>query len=158
MPVQTLADIPAGTTLYLDANVLVYYALGRSIDCTALMARLGTDVFALSDMRVLLDAMHKLMLADAQASATKLKVRRSQITSLTKYQRSIEAILRLPIEWVSIEFTDVIRVPSTCNSHGLLCGDALQLCIMTRYGVTAIATNDRDFLNCGVTVYAPTDV
>ncbi len=164
MPVLPLSSLPARSDVYIDANIFVYAMLGKSSECRALFARCETDVFAYSDIRVLHDASHQVMLAEAAQTAPKwgspknLKTNPTLIRSLTRWQQQVRLMRGLSIEWINLSLGDISNVPQTATSSGLLCGDALHLSIMQSYGITMIVSNDADFAAAGLAVYKPGDV
>lgn len=158
MPTSPLLAIPANTDVYIDANIFVYALLGQSTECLAFLARCARDVNGYSDVKVLHDTMHKLMIAEAGISANKLKKSPSLIKSLSKWQFRTSILRSFPIEWIDVDIKLVDKVPHSATRHGLLCGDTLITVLMDEYGVTCIASNDSDFANIGLTVYKPSDV
>jgi predicted nucleic acid-binding protein len=43
MPVERIENLPAGTRLFLDANIFVYAFLGHSNQCRELLGRCATE-------------------------------------------------------------------------------------------------------------------
>ena len=43
MPVERIENLPAGTRLFLDANIFVYAFLGHSNECQGLLGRCATE-------------------------------------------------------------------------------------------------------------------
>lgn len=158
MPVAHLPSIPSGADVYIDANILVYAMLNKSPECLAFITRCGTDINGYSDVKVLHDTMHKLMLAEAGKTASALKSDPSRIRTLTVWQRLGGLVRNLPVEWIDVRVAEVDRVPAQATYQGLLCGDTLIAVLMADYGITAIATNDRDFGALGLQAYAPRDI
>ena len=159
MAVVNLPSIPVNADVFVDANVLIYAVLGKSNECHAFLARLGTDVAGYSDAKVFHDCMHKLMLAESgKKSAGELKKYPALIKTLTKWKLNAELIRKLPIEWIDMDTAQVGKVPAQATADGLLCGDALIRVNMSAYGINAIVSNDIDFEKLGCTVYAPTDL
>lgn len=158
MATNPLPNLPAGTDVYIDANIFIHGILGKSAECLALMRRCGTDIHGYSDVKVLHDTMHKLMCAEANCNAKHLKGSPAKIRALTRWQLNAEVVRKLPIEWIDVSLTEIAQVPARATGQGLLCGDTLITVLMAEFGITCMASHDGDFENAGITVYAPTDV
>ena len=66
MPLRHLTELPAGTEVLLDANVLIYALTKRSPECSALLRRCAVqEVFGFTTVEVVNDVCHRLMLAEA---------------------------------------------------------------------------------------------
>ena len=117
MPVLPLSSLPAGSDVYIDANIFVYAMLGESSECRALFTHCEIDVFGYSDIRVLHDASHQLMLAEAGQTASRwrspknLKTNPSLIKSLTRWQQQAGLLRELSVEWIDLNFGDMTKVP-----------------------------------------------
>lgn len=164
MPVTSLPSLPSGSDIYIDANILIYSALGQSNECLSFLNRLGNDIFGYSDIKVLHDVMHQLMIAEvksidpSKASPKKLKTDPSLISSLTAWRGQVSILLQLPIYWIAIDMNDINRVPNTTTMHGLLCGDSLIASQMNEFGIKLIASHDEDFDRAGFMVFSPSDI
>lgn len=164
MPVAALQSLPSGSDVYIDANIIIFGALGQSNECRNFLQRLGTDLFGYSDIKVLHDVMHKLMLAEvrmlqpSKASATKLKSDPSLISSLSAWKGHVSVLLQWPISWIDLDLIEISRVQNLSTTHGLLCGDALIASLMDGYGIKHIASRDTDFDRAGFSVFSPTDI
>jgi predicted nucleic acid-binding protein len=158
MPVKALADIHAGTSVYVDANILVYALLGKGQQCEAFVRRLASDLDGYTDVKVLHDCAHKLMLAEASSSAKNLKGKPDHVRGLAKWQEHFRVLRAIPIEVASVSTTEIDKVPFKASREGLLCGDALIRVCMEECGLTAIATNDSEFARLPIDVFRPSDV
>lgn len=158
MPTAPLPTIPSGTDVYIDANIFIHAMLKKSPQCREFLERCGRDINGYSDVKVLHDTMHKLMLAEANKNANALKQDPARIRSLTRWQNLISLLRRLPLEWIDVRLNEVDRVPPQATADGLLCGDTLITVLMSEFGITTIATHDPDFANLGLDVYKPTDI
>jgi predicted nucleic acid-binding protein len=68
MPVERLENLPAGTHLFLDANIFIYAFLGHSKQCRELLARCATEqVIGITTFDVINEVTHRMMLAEALA-------------------------------------------------------------------------------------------
>jgi predicted nucleic acid-binding protein len=63
---MTLAEIPAASTLFIDANVFVYHFVGASARCSALLARCETGVIrGMTSILMVAETAHRLMMIEA---------------------------------------------------------------------------------------------
>ena len=97
MPMVALANVPTNADVYIDANILIYAMLGTGTECRAFIGRCGVDINGYSDARVLHDATHKLMCAEAGCNAGQLKKNPARIKLLTKWQNQISVVRRLAL-------------------------------------------------------------
>lgn len=173
MAVMDLASLPSGTRVFVDTNIFYLHFLGKSAACTTLIQRIQSgDVSAYVNSRVLLDILHKMMLAEAvqrrfirKASADMLKDwlghNRAQAGQLTAYQTQFENILSLGIGLLRTTKKLLKDTKSERAAHGLMAGDSLHLGNMNRHNpiIPNLATNDGDFDHVStVTVWKPIDV
>jgi predicted nucleic acid-binding protein len=173
MAVMDLAGLPNGTRVFVDTNIFALHFAGRSAACTALIQRIQSgDVPAYVNSRVLLDLLHKMMLAEAvqrgfikKAAADKLKDwlsrNRAQAAQLTAYQTQFESILDLGIGLLRTTKRLLKESKAERVTHGLMAGDSLHLGSMNRHNpiIPNLATNDGDFDHVAtVTVWKPMDV
>src|SRR5437762_4634371 len=65
MPVERIENLPAGTGLFLDANIFVYAFLGHSNECQGLLGRCATEqVLGITTLDVVNEVTHRMMLAE----------------------------------------------------------------------------------------------
>ncbi len=63
MPPFRLPEIPSGSDVFLDANVVVYALCGDSDECVDLLRRCASEeVYGVVTVDVINDVTHKLML------------------------------------------------------------------------------------------------
>lgn len=167
MPTAALGDIHAGSDVFLDANVFVHALLGQSAQCRQLLERCAhEEVFGVTSLDVVVEATHRLMLAEAHAkglitrqSASKLKEKPQDIRSLGAYWTQAESILNLNIMVLDTDEDDIRRAQTVRSSHGLLTRDSVLVAIMWEYGLASLASRDHDFDRVpGLVRYEPTDV
>ena len=69
MPVERIENRPAGTRLFLDANIFVYAFLGHSNQCRELLGRCATEqVLGITSLDVVNEVTHRMMLAESVGS------------------------------------------------------------------------------------------
>jgi hypothetical protein len=69
MPQERVEDLPAGTHIFLDANIFICAFLGHSNQCRYLLGRCTTEeVLGITSLEVINEATHRMMLAEALGS------------------------------------------------------------------------------------------
>jgi predicted nucleic acid-binding protein len=164
---EPLANLPAGSDIFLDANVMIYGLRGRSAQCRQLLDRCSRgEVTGICLYEILNEATHKFMLAEAQSkgfvreeSARELQEKPDVAKSLTEYWRYTERLLDLNLLFLSTEELTVRSAYQERQAAGLLTNDSIIVSCMRQCGVTSLATNDRAFDRVsGITVFAPLDL
>jgi len=163
-----LADLPAGASLFLDANILVYHfephpVLGPA--CNQLMQSIENDqVRGLTSTHVLSEMAHRLMAMEASLlpgwSAAKVVQRLRQqpavLQSLTRFRSAVQTVLQSHIEVLTIAPAVIAAAAGISQQTGLLSNDALIVAVMQNHGLSNLASNDADFDRVpGLTRYAP---
>ena len=164
-----LSDIPAGKTIFIDANIFLYEIFNHPVFGEN-SHRVLKDVenghqLGLTSTLVLDEVLYKMMLMEAsnkfhissKDSSSYLKRNPQKITALTaswKYIQKIQRIDNLKIEGISPEIFEMsIEIAKT---NMLLTHDASHLAVMRFKGLSDIATNDSDFERIeGVKVWRP---
>jgi predicted nucleic acid-binding protein len=165
---MTLADVPAGAALFLDANILVYHfapepAFGP--DCDSLIRRIEMgELSGLTSTHVLSETAHRLMATEAIALfgwpyagiARRLKGHAAEVQKLTAFRRALQTVVASKINVLSITPALVLAAATVSQQTGLLSNDALIVAVMQGHGLTNLASNDADFDRVpGLTRYAP---
>jgi predicted nucleic acid-binding protein len=161
-------NLPAGTALLVDANVIIYYLAGASNDCKQLFRRIATgDLEASITTTIIAEVLHRRMIGEAIAKGLsssgqplkKLKANSSVITQLTDYHTEVMNLLLLPINLVEVLSVDVAASQALRSAHGLFVNDSINLACALRVGIANIATHDADFGRVPwVEVWQPVDV
>jgi predicted nucleic acid-binding protein len=164
---MTLAILPPGSQILIDANILIYGRGGLSSQCEDFLNRCGRGEFigVISTITVA-EFCHRQMLFEAQATMTlgsnparRLAARPEVVKQLRNYSMEVQELLAaglriLPIE--AADFTEALRVQ---KDYGLLTNDSLLAATSVRNGIKNIATIDSDFDRIsGITIYKPDDV
>ncbi|MGV3720273.1 MAG: type II toxin-antitoxin system VapC family toxin [Actinomycetota bacterium] len=163
-----LNEVPPGSTIYLDANILVYHFAGESAQCTELLKRVVQgEVHGWMGAHTYAEVVHRLMMLEARTKsvltgsnpARKAKSKPEAIRNLADYQRDANAIPILVPDIASLLPEDVTQSSVQRNQFGVLVNDSLSLALMARRGTIALATADRDFLRVtSLQVYVPSDL
>lgn len=165
---MTLAEIPAGSSVFVDANVFVYHFVGQSEDCSSFLARAEHgELHAFTGQISVLEVAHRLMMLEAieQGLATtpnpaaRLARQPQLVRRLSKYYFSLLAIPRFGIEVLPIPQDFVTAGQEFRQSHGLLVNDSLVPMHMRQAGLSILASADDAFDQIpGVRRFAPADV
>ncbi|MGQ0569583.1 MAG: hypothetical protein ACT4P5_08650, partial [Armatimonadota bacterium] len=63
---MTLADIAQQSSVFVDANILIYHFAGQSDECSAFLTRVETgDLRGFTGQTVILEVTHRLMILEA---------------------------------------------------------------------------------------------
>ena len=167
MPVERIENLPAGTRLFLDANIFVYAFLGHSDQCRELLARCATEqVLGITTLDVVNEVTHRMMVAEALGSGVikrdsvrDLRGKWRQVAKLTEYWTQTSAIFGLNILVLTTDEARLHRAQTIRTRHGLLTNDSLIVAAMQEFGIHSLATRDNDFDHVSeLTVYKPTDI
>jgi predicted nucleic acid-binding protein len=167
MAIDRLVNLPAGTDVFLDANIFIYTFSGRSNECRDLLRRCATEeVFGITTLEVIDEVTHRLMLVEAVAkgiitrqSAAALKGKWTDVAKLSEYWTFTSRIFGLNILIVTSDESRLHRAQTVRSSHGLLTTDSLILAAMIEYGIDCLASRDGDFDHvASLTIYKPTDI
>ena len=164
---QSLGSIPDGSDLLIDANVFVYGLTASSAECRALLERCSREeITGITLFEVIHEATHHFMTGEAREKglcdrqpARYLSEHPEQVMRLTDYWRNARRLLDLNLLVLPMEEDIVTRAQIERMNAGLLTNDSIILAAMREYGISRIATNDRQFNTvAGITVFSPTDI
>ncbi len=173
-----LDDLPEGTRVFVDTNILDYHLSAKSRSCASFIERVALrEVRAYVNTQVLSDLVHKLMIKEAfvrgfitSPSAAKLKEcfkkDRAKALALVTYQEQFEELLTIGLQVLPITKQLLVETKVARSTYALLTGDSLHVGTMNRCQVNRrnaplhdIVTNDEDFaLIAGMTVWKPNDI
>jgi predicted nucleic acid-binding protein len=164
----TFADIPSGSSVFLDANILVYHFVPDPVFgplCRDLLDRISQrEVSGLTSSHVLTNVAHRLMTIEATAKfgwpmkgiAYRLQQRPADLQTLTDFRQSVEDVPTFGVQVLSVQLSHVVSAAELSQQHGLLSGDALLVAVMQSHGLTHLASHDADFDRVpGFTRYVP---
>ena len=148
MPLEGIANLPAGAHLFLDANIFIYAFLGHSIQCRNLLGRCASEqVFGITSFEVVNEVTHRLMVAEALGTGVikrdrvrDLRGKRREIAELTEYWAQTSAIFGLNILVLPSDEARLHRAQSVRSRYGLLTNDSLILAAMEENGLESLAT------------------
>ena len=166
---SNLSAVPTGTNILIDTNIFGYGLAGKSSQCKDLLRRCSTeDVFGISLFEVVHEATHDFMRAEAKAknmytSAEKgakyLAKHPEKVKALVDYWSNTKRLLSLNVVFLPMEESIVVGAQAERASNGLLTNDSIIVAAMREYGISLLATNDRQFdAVAGISVFSPTDI
>jgi len=163
-----LDRVPAGTAIFLDANVFIYHFTGVSAQCTALLARCEAGrLQGSTGIHVLAEVAHRLMAIEAVRRgmvtpgnvAAKLRARPEIVSTLTEYQENLDTLLAIGIQILSLGPDDLVASAAIRRTTGLLTNDSLTVAVLQRERIGALATSDPDFQRVpSLRTYLPSDL
>jgi predicted nucleic acid-binding protein len=126
-----LADIPAGTAVFVDANIFVFALTNHAVygaACNVFLDRAeNQEITAITSTHIV-----------------------GEVQGLDEIDAARVTVLGIDPPFVALA-TD------QCRQTGLLYGDALTVTVMRHHGLTHLASLDTDFDRVpGITRYAPT--
>ncbi len=165
---MTLAQVPKGDILLIDANIFIYAALGKSKQCERFVERCAaSEVSGIITSHILAEIAHRLMMAEARENgwisrsnpARDLAEQPERIKGLSRYENSIKNLLAMGIRFEPVHKEDFISALRVQREWGLLTNDALFVAVAERLRIQAIASADKTFSQVrGVILYSPDDL
>ena len=167
MAAHPLDNLPAGSDVFLDANVLIYWLCNRSTQCHHLLERCAKEeVYGVTSLHVVAEVTHRLMLVEAvekgiirKESSRDLEQRLDAIPGLSKYWVDTESILNMNLLVFHTLEQQHRQAHAVRSAHGLLTNDSLIVAVMQEWGLHLLASADANFDHIpGLARFSPTDV
>lgn len=164
---ERLDSVPNGSDVLIDANVFVYGLTAKSAQCKMLLERCSREeVSGITLFEVVHETTHQFMIGEARQKglfsgqgAKYLSKHPEQVKVLTDYWMNTLRLLALNVLLLPMEQGVVESAQAERVNAGLLTNDSLIVAAMREYGISRIATNDRQFETvAGISVFSPTDV
>lgn len=164
---ELLDSVPNGSDVLVDANVFVYGLTAKSAQCKSLLERCSREeVSGVTLFEVVHEAAHQFMIAEGRQKgfftrqgASYLSTHPEQVKTLTDYWVNTVRLLALNLVFLPMEQGIVEGAQRERENAGLLTNDSIIVAAMREYGISRIATNDRQFETVsGISVFSPTDV
>jgi predicted nucleic acid-binding protein len=166
MALYSLADLPDGAHVLIDANIFVYHfsaSPGFSDVPSRFLERVETgQVRGTTSSLVLIETLHRLMILEAVATlevhprdaVRYLKEHPGAVARLARHTTVPDTVLRIGVDVVTVELADVQRSHDIKRRYGLLTNDAILAATMERLRIHLLASNDADFDRVdGIAVY-----
>jgi predicted nucleic acid-binding protein len=164
---MTLDDIPDGSRVLVDANIIIYMLGRKSPQCSSLLARCDSGtVQGWITSNIAAEVCHRRMMQEAQSCglagsnpARALGQNKRLIQQLTQYANETRDLLGGGLEVETVKIEDYYLALELQSQHGLLTIDSLNLAVARRLGIQEIATTDSNFDHIpGLIVYKPGDL
>jgi len=167
---EPLDSVPDGSDLLIDTNVFVYGLTSKSKQCKTLLERCSSEqITGVTLYEVLHEATHVFMMGEArqkglfagqqEKGARYLSRHPEQVKALVDYWRNTVRLLALNVLLLPMELHIVRGAQVERENAGLLTNDSVLVGAMREYGITRIATNDRQFDTVrGISVFSATDI
>jgi predicted nucleic acid-binding protein len=165
---MTLDDLPAGASVFVDANPLTYYfephpTLGAA--CARLMQAIEHgQLVGFTSTHVLGEVTHRMMTIEAmsllnwpvQGIGNRLRTNPTEVQKLSRFRTALDEILQSKFQVLTVTPAMLAAAMVLCQQLGLLTNDGIIVATMQANGLTKIASADTDFDRVpGITRYAP---
>ena len=165
---MTFDDLPAGASVFVDANTLTYYfqphpTLGPA--CGRLVRSIENgQLLGFTSAHVLGELAHRMMTVEAnrllgwpfQGIGNRLRTHPDEVRRFSVFRLAVEQVLNSKLQVLPITPAVLAAGLVTCQQVGLLTNDGIVVAVMRANGLTNIASNDTDFDRVpGLTRYAP---
>jgi predicted nucleic acid-binding protein len=164
---MNLDELPDGTRVFIDANLLIYGLRRTSCQCLGLLARCNASaVEGVITTVVVAEYGHRRMMEEARARglvgsnpARALAGHPELVRQLTTSASEVRALLGGGLSVMPVLPDDFHVALEFQRQFGLLTNDSLNLAVARRLGLTALATADQGFDAVhGFMVYRPSDL
>ena len=165
---MTLADVPAGSTVFVDANILIFALTNHPAHgaaCDVFLDRVeNQEITAVTSTHVLGEVVHRMMTIEAsdrfgwpvQGIANRLRRHPAEVQQLVRPRQALDEINAAGVGVLAVPAPEVGLATDVSRQTGLLYGDALIVAVMRDHGFTNLASLDADFDRVpGLTRYSP---
>jgi predicted nucleic acid-binding protein len=165
---MTLDNIPPGTAVFVDANILLYYFTAHpnhGLAAKKLLDRIETkDIEGHSSTHVLGEVVHRLMTIEActrfnwpaKGLAQRLRRHPTEVQQLTQHRQAMDEIPLFGLQILAVGVQTVSEAVNLSRQTGLLYADSLVLAAMRTQNLVHLASADGDFDRvAGLTRCAP---
>jgi predicted nucleic acid-binding protein len=165
---MTLADVPAGATVFVDANILIFALTdhpAHGATCDVFLDRVeNQEITAVTSTHVLGEVIHRMMTIEAsdrfgwpfRGIANRLRRHPAEVQQLVRPRQALDEINAAGAGILAVTVPEVGQATDISRQTGLLHGDALIVAVMRDHGLTQLASLDDDFDRVpGLTRYTP---
>jgi predicted nucleic acid-binding protein len=165
---MTFDNIPAGVSVFVDANTLTYYFQPHPVHgpaCARLLQRIENgQLLGFTSTHVLSELSHRLMTIEAmtllkwpvQGIGNRLRTNPVEVQKLRVFRLALDDMLNSKMQILMIVPGMLSTGAVICQQVGLLTNDGLIVAVMQANGLTHLASNDADFDRMpGLIRYAP---
>ncbi len=165
---MNLADVPAGTSVFVDANIFLFALTNHPVHgaaCKVFLDRAANqEITAVTSISVLGEVVHRLMTIEAcdrfgwpvQGIANRLRRHPNEVQQLVGPRQALDEINAARVNILAVPAALVFLATDLSRQTGLLYGDALIVASMRDHALAHLASLDADFDRVpGITRYAP---
>lgn len=153
---KPLADIPKGSIVFLDANILHFYLRGPErvrMTCTLLLERVeGKDVSGYTSTLVLDELMYKILLrmVEEKYQRNPLAILQGKPEEIGVHAREVRRAVNIVLgiaglNILGVEKCHVEEAVDYMEKYSMLPRDAIHLSVMKSIGCKDLASADGDF-------------
>ncbi len=167
MPALPLEAIPGRSDVFVDANIFIYGLSGYSLECRRFLDRCyREELYGITLLETVNEATHRWMVAEAYAkglisarTARALREQPAVVALLSDYWRDTERLLALNLLFLPVSVAILQKAYQERKRAGLLTNDSMIIGCMREFGITSLASSDRDFERAtGITLFRPGDL
>ena len=164
---MNLDDVPHGSRVFIDANIIIYMLAGKSSQCRSFLWRCErSSIEGWISTLVVAEVAHRRMMQEAQSRqltgsnpARGLSQRPELVRQLSVYADEVRNLLGGGLSVETVHSEDFFVALELQNQYGLLTNDSLNLAVARRLALNEIATADANFDQIGgIAVYKPEDL
>jgi predicted nucleic acid-binding protein len=165
---MTLADVPTGSAVFVDANILIFALTNHpahGAPCDAFLDRVeNQEITAVTSTHILGEVVHRMMTIEAadrfgwpiQGIANRLRRHPAEVQQLVRPRQALDEINAAGVGVLTVAIAEVGVATDISRQTGLLHGDALIVAVMRDHGLTQLASLDDDFDRVpGLTRFSP---
>lgn len=165
---MTFAAIPAGSALFVDANIFIQHFGWDPVlqpVCQQLLERIARQELAgFTSTHAVSEMAHRLMTLEAitvnglpvAGIAQRLRKNPAEVQKLSRFRQAIQGIPQFNIQVLPIPESLLDAAAAISQTTGLLTNDALIVAVMQSNGLTQVASTDHDLDRvAGIVRYAP---
>jgi predicted nucleic acid-binding protein len=163
-----LAEIKAGSEIFVDSNIFIYHFTGVSDECSDFLGRCERgELIAMTSVNVIFEVLHSLMMVEAVRKklveppniVKKLSKAPQKLKRLNEYFVNTEKIQDMGIAIKPLIFETIIKSHVVRLTSGLMVNDSVIIASMKQEGVKLLATNDKAFEKVDeIVVCTPEDI
>jgi predicted nucleic acid-binding protein len=162
-----LTEIPDGTRVFIDANIILYALAHQSAQCRAFLGRCAAgQIEGWITTIVVAELCHRRMMMEARGRglvsshpAKELARKPATVRKLATYAGEVRALLGGGLVVEAVQPADFHPALHLQNTLGLLTNDSLNLAVAQRLDLRDIASVDAHLEGLpGLSVYQPKDL
>jgi predicted nucleic acid-binding protein len=154
---MTFADLVAGDSVFVDANILTYHFQPHPVwgrVCSDLLQRIeNQELVGFTSTHLLSELSHRLMTIEASVQfgwpfagiGNRLRSHPAQVQKLTALRQAVDRILQSHVRVLAVAPSLISTAAAFSQQIGLLSNDALVVAVMQAHSLSKLASSDQDF-------------